>query len=42
MSGFKINDFSFGGGGGALELLTATNTCLDDMEEFKGRNVAIS
>ena len=26
----------------ALKSLTAINMCLDEMEEFKGRNIAIS
>ena len=26
----------------ALKPLTAINMCLDEMEEFKGRNIAIS
>ena len=38
------NRFFFGGGGGggrAPESLTAINTCLDEMEEFKGRDTAL-
>ena len=27
--------------GGALKSLTAINTCLDEMEEFKGRDTAL-
>ena len=32
----------FLGGGGAPKSLTAINMCLDEMEEFKGRDIAIS
>ena len=39
MSGFKSLFFR-GGGGGAPKTLTAINTCLDEMEEFKGRDTA--
>ena len=39
-SGFK-SLFLFGGGGGAPKSLTALNTCLDEMEEFKGRDTAL-
>ena len=35
------NRFFFGGGGGAPKSLTAINTCLDEMEEFKGRDTAL-
>ena len=38
--GFK-GVFFWGGGGGAKSL-TAINTCLEEMEEFKGRDIAIS
>ena len=30
-----------GGGGRAPKSLTAINTCLDEMEEFKGRDTAL-
>ena len=33
--------FFLGGGGGAPKSLTAINTCLDEMEEFKGRDTAL-
>ena len=33
--------FLGGGGGGAPKSLTAINTCLDEMEEFKGRDTAL-
>ena len=36
------NDFFFWGGAGAPKSLTAINACLDEMEEFKGRDIAIS
>ena len=39
VSGFK--SLFFGGGGGAPKSLTAINTCLDEMEEFKGRDTAL-
>ena len=29
-----------GGGGGAPKTPTAINTCLDEMKEFKGRDIA--
>ena len=36
------NRFFFGGGGGgAPKSLTAINTCLDEMEEFKGRDTTL-
>ena len=41
-SGFKSLFFGWGGGGrGAPKSLTAINTCLDEMEEFKGRDTAL-
>ena len=40
VSGFK-SLFFLGGGGGRAKSLTATNTCLDQMEEFKGRDTAL-
>ena len=45
VSGFKSLGFFFwgGGGGGAgapPKSLTAIYTCLDEMEEFKGRDIA--
>ena len=39
VSGFK--SLFGGGGGGAPKSLTAINTCLDEMEEFKGRDTAL-
>ena len=33
--------FGGGGGGGAPKSLPAINTCLDEMEEFKGRDTAL-
>ena len=39
-SGFK-SLFFLGGGGGGPKSLTAINTCLDEMEEFKGRDTAL-
>ena len=41
VSGFKSLFFLRGGGGGAPKSLTAINTCLDEMEEFKGRDTAL-
>ena len=41
MSVFKSLFFGGGGGGGAPKSLTAINTCLDEMEEFKGRDIAL-
>ena len=35
VSGFKSLFFWGGGGGGAPKLLTAINTCLDEMEHYK-------
>ena len=40
VSGFKSLFFG-GGGGGRAKLLKAINTCLDEMEEFKGRDTAL-
>ena len=39
VSGFK--SLFWGGGGGAPSSLTAVNTRLDEMEEFKGRDTAL-
>ena len=42
VSGFKLLFFwRGGGGGGAPKSLTAINMCLDEMEEFKGRDTAL-
>ena len=41
VSGFKSLFFWGGGGGGAPKSLTAINTCLDEMEEFKGRDTTL-
>ena len=40
VSGFK-SLFFWGGGGGAPKSLTAINTCLGEMEKFKGRDTAL-
>ena len=40
VSGFKSLLFGGGGGGGAPKSPTAINTCLDVVEEFKGRDIA--
>ena len=40
VSGFKSFFFFWGGGGGAPKTPTAINTCLDEMKEFKGRDIA--
>ena len=40
VSGFK-SLFFWGGGGGAPKSLTAINTSLDEMEEFKGRDTEL-
>ena len=40
VSGFK-SLFLGGGGGGTPKSLTAINTCLDEMEDFKGRDTAL-
>ena len=41
-SGFKSLFFFWGGGGRrGPKSLTAINTCLDEMEEFKGRDTAL-
>ena len=39
VSGFKSLFFFWGGG--APKSLTAINTCLDEMEEFKGKDTAL-
>ena len=41
VSGFKSLFFGGVGGGGAPKSLTAINTCLDEMEGFKGRDTAL-
>ena len=41
VSGFKSLFRGGGGGGRAPKSLTAINTCLDEMEEFKGRDTAL-
>ena len=37
----QVSNRFWGGGGGAPKSLTAINTCLDEMEELKGRDTAI-
>ena len=41
VSGFKTLFFLGGGGGGAPKTLTGINMCLDETEEFKGRDTAL-
>ena len=38
----KVSNDFFGGVAGAPKSLTAINACLDEMEEFKGRDIAIN